>query len=157
MKYSHIKTGTTIRAYDYPHRNDCYVEGIVVGQKHGNYLRVEITNHVSLGKPVTDQLGLTGSVALISMELAQESLFENRINILAYPPYPYPNLYDDYTHNRTGNRYRVRLIANKSTTRPDEYPTTVVYQSSDNGEVCSRPLESFLNNFTLVNKESTQK
>jgi hypothetical protein len=40
--------------------------------------------------------------------------------------------------HRNGARYTVLLIANGATSRPDEYPVTVVYQGDANGFVWSR-------------------
>jgi len=51
-----------------------------------------------------------------------------------------------YEHNN-GNIYQVIMIANKETTRPDEYPVTVVYFDIKNGTTWAMPLSGWSGSF----------
>lgn len=52
-----------------------------------------------------------------------------------------------------GNRYTVLAIANGESTRPDEYPVTVVYRG-ENGQVWSRPLSRWHASMTPLEQET---
>lgn len=54
-----------------------------------------------------------------------------------------------YRH-KNGNEYEVLLIANLGTERPEQYPVTVVYQHTKNGNVWSRPLSDWYRSMTKV-------
>jgi len=53
--------------------------------------------------------------------------------------------------HRNGNLYQVICITNVETSRPEKYPTTVVYFNINNFQFYSRPLELWTeNSFTKV-------
>lgn len=53
-----------------------------------------------------------------------------------------------YKHNN-GNRYKVVMLTNQQTTRPEQYPVTVVYFNVKNGTTWSRPVSDWERSFTL--------
>ncbi len=55
---------------------------------------------------------------------------------------------DSLWRHHTGRMYRVLLIANRDSTRP-EYPITVVYRGT-NQKIWSKPLSNFLEKMTWV-------
>lgn len=54
--------------------------------------------------------------------------------------------------HRNGNDYWVVLIANRDSTRPDEFPITVVYRGS-NQRIWAKPLDDFLTKMTPIPEE----
>jgi len=49
--------------------------------------------------------------------------------------------------------YKVIMIANESTTRPEEYPITVIYQG-ENGKIWARKLENWHKSLTLLTNDT---
>lgn len=61
-----------------------------------------------------------------------------------------PNPGSKWQHTN-GNLYKVLHIANKYTTRSEEYPVTIVYKGA-NGRIWSRPFSRWHKSMTEVNK-----
>lgn len=53
-----------------------------------------------------------------------------------------------YEHDN-GNLYQVMMITNQQTTRPEQYPVTVVYFNIRNGTTWSRPVSEWDRSFSL--------
>jgi hypothetical protein len=51
--------------------------------------------------------------------------------------------------HHSGREYRVLILANTETARPEEYPITVIYQGA-NGHIWAKPLDNFLAKMTWV-------
>lgn len=49
-----------------------------------------------------------------------------------------------WQHATTGRFYQVMTVANRETTRPDEFPITVVYQDIVSGAIWCRPVDVFV-------------
>ena len=56
----------------------------------------------------------------------------------------------DVWEHYNGCQYVVLFIANASTTRPEQYPVTVVYMGYENGLVWSRPLSKWHRSMTYI-------
>lgn len=56
-----------------------------------------------------------------------------------------PTIGSRWKHHN-GNLYTVLLLTNSESTRPEEYPITVVYQGA-NGLIWSRPLSNWYRSF----------
>lgn len=52
-----------------------------------------------------------------------------------------------------GNIYRVSYVSNVDTTRPEQYPVTVVYGNVNNGSIWSRPLSDWYRSMTEVKED----
>lgn len=61
----------------------------------------------------------------------------------------YPEYGSVWEHHPTGNIYRVLLITNQQTQRPDKYPITVVYENTNTGTTWSRPLSEWHRSMSL--------
>ncbi len=73
-------------------------------------------------------------------------------DIVAYKPAlssQLPALNSLQTHH-SGRIYKVIGYANEQTTRPDEYPVTVIYENVDNGLVWCRPAKDWERSFTPI-------
>jgi hypothetical protein len=55
-----------------------------------------------------------------------------------------PKLRSVWKHKEKESYYRVILITNVHTTRPEEFPVTICYQDVHLGYVWSRPLQKWL-------------
>ena len=55
----------------------------------------------------------------------------------------FPKLNSVWRHKKSGKSYKVLLVVNENTTRPEEYPISVVYQDVDLGCLWMRPIESW--------------
>ncbi len=51
--------------------------------------------------------------------------------------------------HKSGRRYTVAMVTNLATTKPDEYPPTVVY-IDENDQQWSRPLERWHDSMTQI-------
>lgn len=54
-----------------------------------------------------------------------------------------------FKHYKKGTVYQLVMITNLESTDQDKFPTTAVYKDVNTEIVWSRPLEEFINNFTL--------
>lgn len=55
-----------------------------------------------------------------------------------------PNIGSLWIHKEKDSIYRVLLITNEKTERPEEFPVTVCYQDVNTKAIWSRPLEQWL-------------
>ena len=51
-----------------------------------------------------------------------------------------PEIGSVWTHDKTGNLYTVEMISNVGTTKPDDFPVTVIYRSFETDDLWSRPV-----------------
>ncbi len=58
--------------------------------------------------------------------------------------------------HHSGRVYRIVLITNLETQRPDEYPVTVVYANVENGTVWSRPASDWDRSFTPCKEQDDE-
>ncbi len=61
----------------------------------------------------------------------------------------FPKVWSEWQH-KNGNQYRVVTMANTQTTRPDEYPVTVVYENIHNGVIWSRKFSDWHRSMTEI-------
>lgn len=54
-----------------------------------------------------------------------------------------------FRHYKKGTIYQLVMITNLESTDQIKFPTTAVYKDVESGFVWSRPLEEFINNFTI--------
>lgn len=60
-----------------------------------------------------------------------------------------PEIGSKWDHDSSGAVYCVIAIANRESTRPDDYPITVVYQNTHTDSVWSRPLADWHRSMSL--------
>lgn len=60
----------------------------------------------------------------------------------------------DHIRHKNGNVYRVLMLTNTKTERPEQYPVTVIYRNIENGTVWSRPLDDMDRSFVIANDDS---
>lgn len=85
------------------------------------------------------------ALACITSEHDARAFVQERMARLSI--FPFPKRWDLYQH-ANGSRYRVELVANVDSERP-EYPTTVCYRGED-GRVWSKTLGEFHAKMTLL-------
>ena len=65
-----------------------------------------------------------------------------------------PEKWSLWEHNN-GILYRVLMLTNVDTERPDQYPVTVVYENAVTGSVWSRPLTEWHRSMTLYQRDDS--
>jgi len=61
-----------------------------------------------------------------------------------------------WQHPRTERVYQVLTVANKHSTRPDEFPITVVYQDIVDERIWSLPIKCFVDKFDPWQPHTTE-
>lgn len=74
-----------------------------------------------------------------------------RIERVRYPAHgeSHPEVGSLHEHH-SGRIYKVIGYANEATSRPEEYPVTIVYQNTENGMVWCRPLYDWSRSFVPI-------
>lgn len=52
--------------------------------------------------------------------------------------------------HKSGHHYLVLIVTNERTTKPEEYPITVVYKRLSDGSIWSRPFDRWHTSFQLA-------
>ena len=91
----------------------------------------------------------TAEEELIRSQLIYD--YEEYVDDLVVKFYLYSDIYIGklFKHYKKGTIYKLVLITNLESTDQKKFPTTAVYLDVETDQVWSRPLEEFINNFTI--------
>lgn len=59
--------------------------------------------------------------------------------------------------HHSGRLYRVEGYTNENTTRPEQYPITIIYQNVDNGALWSRPAAEWFRSFRPIKSKHDER